>query len=89
MALAAIAIVVSLAMYSRSKDALANVATKAEVIESHVTGTQAKLVEGVLAIASPPQVPLADQALAAALPKLFENPQTLQWIMEQSQKEKQ
>ena len=87
MALAAIAICVSLLLYGRSKDALANVTTKAEVIESHVTGTQAKLVEGVLAIASPPQVPLADQALAAALPKMFENPQMFQLLIEQAQKE--
>ena len=80
--LAISAIVISLLVYDRTKNVLADISKQAAVIEGTVSETQGKLLDTVTAIAKPREETQQDKLLSAFLPAIMQNPRLLQQMIE-------
>ena len=86
-ALAAVAIGITLLIYDRTKDVLAKISEKAAVIEGTVNETQGKLVDTVTAIAAPKEDTQEDKLIRAFLPLMANNPDFLNRMLEIGQQQ--
>ena len=68
--------------YDRTKDLLAEVSQKAEVIKATVDTTQQKLVDTITDIARPQRESVQDKMMATLLPQMLQDPAAFQRFME-------
>ena len=87
--LAAVAIVISILVYMRTKDVLSEVDKKASVIEKAVTETQNKLIDTVTEIAKPARETQEEMLMRTMLPAMMNNPDLLQRFMDAGAKQQQ
>ena len=79
----------SLDNYNHTKSALAEIITKAAVIESTVTNSQTKLLETVTDIARPRQETAEEMFMKSVVPAILQNPKLLKQFVDLSKQEPQ
>ncbi len=78
----------SLRNYERTRDALAEITTKAAVIETTVSGTQEKLVDTITSIAKPKEESENEMLMKLLIPMMAQNPEMLNTLIGLGEKQK-
>ncbi len=77
----------SLRNYERTRDTLAEITTKAAVIETTVSGTQEKLVDTITSIARPKEESENEMLMKLIIPMMAQNPELLNTFVELGKKQ--